>query len=391
MSFRFDLIDFDTFHRVDLPARLAAGNGALAAPDVVGVEPIAFRLRDGRAYTYVPVEGGVEVREGDTAAGTVVELDEPVWSDFAYELQTCFGLLYADAFTFPRGGFEGLLRWEPAIRSMFDGRPLYDPSKLAGIDLDRGFTLADADADLAAHLDRAGFLHVRGVFTEAEIAGLRSEVEQLTAAATPDDGHSWWATRADGSPVCCRLIYLPDASARIAALGDDPRMRRIAALPGVALEPTLDCLDGFSVVMKHPEVVEGLSDLPWHRDCGLGGHPVLCPSLQIGIQLDPASAATGRLHMLGGSHRCSSHQLDPGDERELPVVALDTEPGDVTVHFGHLLHAAPPPTGDGPGRRALYVSYVSPATLEYVGPGHGYNDVLFERDGAVHAVEEVLG
>jgi hypothetical protein len=391
MSFRFDPIDFDAFHRVDLPARLAAGNGALAAPDVAGVEPIAFRLRDGRAYTYVPVEGGVEVREGDTTAGTVVELDEPVWSDFAYELQTCFGLLYADAFTFPRGGFEGLLRWEPAIRSMFDGRPLYDPSTLAGIDLDRGFTLADADADLAAHLDRAGFLHVRGVFTEAEIAGLRSEVEQLTAAATPDDGRSWWATRADGSPVCCRLIYLPDASARIAALGDDPRMRRIAALPGVALEPTLDCLDGFSVVMKHPEVVEGLSDLPWHRDCGLGGHPVLCPSLQIGIQLDPASAATGRLHMLGGSHRCSSHQLDPGDEQELPVVALDTEPGDVTVHFGHLLHAAPPPTGDGPGRRALYVSYVSPATLEYVGPGHGYNDVLFERDGTVHAVEEVLG
>jgi ectoine hydroxylase-related dioxygenase (phytanoyl-CoA dioxygenase family) len=118
---------------------------------------------------------------------------------------------------------------------------------------------------------------------------------------------------------------------------------------------------------------------------------VLCPSLQIGIQLDPASAATGRLHMLGGSHRCSSHQLDPGDQQELPVVALDTEPGDVTVHFGHLLHAAPPPTGRGPGRRALYVSYVSPATLEYVGPGHGYNDVLFERDGAVHAVEEVLG
>jgi hypothetical protein len=390
MSFRFDPIDFDTFHRVDLPARLRAGNGALAAPDLVGVEPIAFRLRDGRAYTYVPVEGGVEVREGDNAAGTVVELDEPVWSDFAYELRSCFGLLYADAFTFPRGGFDGLLRWEPAIRSMFDGRPLYDPATLADIDLDRCFTLADADAELAAHLDRVGFLHVRGVFSDAEIAGLRSEVEELTAAATPDDGRSWWATRADGSPVCCRLIYLPDSSARIGALGDDPRLRRIAALPGVPLEPTLDCLDGFSVVMKHPEVVEGLSDLPWHRDCGLGGHPVLCPSLQIGIQLDPASAATGRLHMLGGSHHCSSHQLDPGDERELPVVALDTEPGDVTVHFGHLLHAAPPPTGAGPGRRALYVSYVSPATLEYVGPGHGYNDVLFERDGTVHAVEEVL-
>ena len=332
----------------------------------------------------------IEVRAGDADAATVVEMDEATWSDFAYELRTCFGLLYADAAQFPRGGFEGLLRWEPAIRSMFDGRPLYDPAALSDLDLHRTFTLADSDADLRAYLDRAGFLHIRGVFTAEEIAGLRSEVERLAAVATPDDGRSWWATRADGSPVCCRLIYLPEMSATVAALGDDARLRRIAALPGVPLEPTLDCLDGFSVVMKHPEVVEGLSDLPWHRDCGLGGHPVVCPGLQIGIQLDAASAATGQLHMLAGSHACSSHQLNPGDERDLPAVAIDTEPGDVTVHYGHLLHAAPPPTSAGPGRRALYASFVRPDTLEYIGPGHGYNDVLFERDGAVHSVEEVL-
>ena len=71
------------------------------------------------------------------------------------------------------------------------------------------------------------------------------------------------------------------------------------------------------------------------------------------------------------------------------MVAIDTEPGDVTVHLGHLLHAAPSPTGDGPGRRALYASYVRPATIEYLGPMHGYNDVLFERDGRVHSVDEV--
>src|SRR5581483_263509 len=316
--------------------------------------------------------------------------DEAVWSDFAYELRTCFGLLYADLLAFPRGGFEGLLRWEPAIRCMFDGRTLYDPGAVADLDPGRSLTLDDTDEELRRYLDRAGFLHVRGVFTAGEIDGLRSEVERRRAAATPDDGRSWWATQADGSPVCCRLIYLPLMSATIAALGDDARLRRIAALAGTPLQPTIDCLDGFSVVMKHPEVVEGLSDLPWHRDCGLGGHPVLCPGLQIGIQLDAASAATGQLHMLAGSHACSSHQLDPGDDAQLPAVAIDTAPGDVTVHYGHVLHAAPPPTGGGPGRRALYVSFVRPETLAYIGPGHGYNDVLFERDGAVHSVEEVL-
>jgi hypothetical protein len=71
-------------------------------------------------------------------------------------------------------------------------------------------------------------------------------------------------------------------------------------------------------------------------------------------------------------------------------VAIDTEPGDVTVHFGHVLHAAPPPTGTGPGRRAMYVTYTRPETMEFVGEGKGYNDVLFEHDGKVHSVEEMV-
>jgi hypothetical protein len=66
----------------------------------------------------------------------------------------------------------------------------------------------------------------------------------------------------------------------------------------------------------------------------------------------------------------------------LPVVALSTEPGDVTVHFGHTLHAAPPPSDPGSaGRRALYLSYVPPLTFSMIGPGQSYNDVLFTRAG----------
>ena len=70
---------------------------------------------------------------------------------------------------------------------------------------------------------------------------------------------------------------------------------------------------------------------------------------------------------------------------------LATQVGDVTAHWGHTLHAAPPPTDRGAaGRRALYVSYVNPLTFEMVGPGQGYNDVLFTRDaGRVHHVAEL--
>jgi hypothetical protein len=73
----------------------------------------------------------------------------------------------------------------------------------------------------------------------------------------------------------------------------------------------------------------------------------------------------------------------------MPVVAIDTQPGDVTVHDPHALHAAPPPTGSGPGRRALYASFVRPETTTYIGVGRAYNDVLFEHDTRVRSVEEV--
>jgi ectoine hydroxylase-related dioxygenase (phytanoyl-CoA dioxygenase family) len=95
--------------------------------------------------------------------------------------------------------------------------------------------------------------------------------------------------------------------------------------------------------------------------------------------------------MIAGSHRGTSRLPGHRDAERLPVVALDTEPGDVTVHFGHTLHAAPPPTDvQAAGRRALYLSFCPPATFEMVGPGQGYNDVLFTRsEGHIRHVDQL--
>ena len=155
----------------------------------------------------------------------------------------------------------------------------------------RPFTLDDADDAMRAALDENGFLHLRGVFTADEVAALGAEVERGRAKATPDDGKSWWAKQADGTDVCCRLIYMGEWSPLVAELGDDPRLRRLAALGADGLEVEADCLDGQSVVIKNPDVTAGLSDLPWHRDCGLGGHPVLCPSV---VDRHPARPRLGR-------------------------------------------------------------------------------------------------
>jgi hypothetical protein len=395
---RFGLIDFDRFHEVDLPERLAAGNGALAAADLEGVKPIAFRLLDGRAYTYTPLSEGIAVMPGDRDARTVVELSQQDWSDFVWELRSCFALLYADRVAFPAGSFGHLARWEPALRAAFDGQRIFDLTRPTSVldhaghplDLERTFSLDDDDEMIRDHLERAGYVHLRGVFTSEEVDAMRREVDLAVAAARPDDQRSWWTT-VDGQDVCNRVNYLNERSPAVAALDDDPRLLRIGALGGPDLRGAPDRLDGHGVVIKVPGAETGLADLPWHRDCGMGGHSVKCPMLNVGIQLDAATAAAGQLHMLAGSHLGTSRLPSEHETAHLSVVALTTEPGDVTVHFGHTLHAAPPPADrSAAGRRALYVSFVPPLTFEMIGPGCGYNDVLFTRDeGRVRHIDEL--
>jgi hypothetical protein len=210
---------------------------------------------------------------------------------------------------------------------------------------------------------------------------MQDEVERLKERAIPNDGRSWWARNGSGEDVCCRVIYMSQESQRLAEVPRDERMLRIARLSGYDLRAADDRIDGLAAVIKNPGVVEGLSDLPWHRDCGLGGHPVLCPGLNVGVQLDAASAANGQLHILAGSHRHSTPPITPENEHRWPIVSLDSQPGDVTAHFSHVLHAAPPPSSPDAGRRAMYVTYVTEALFDTIPEGRGYNDVVLQTPG----------
>ena len=100
----------------------------------------------------------------------------------------------------------------------------------------------------------------------------------------------------------------------------------------------------------------------------------------MGIQLDRADAANGQLWFLPGSHRHGGPLGDPwaGDH---PIVAIDAEPGDVTVHYGHVLHAAPAPSAPDAGRRAVYVGFSRPELFEAIpaGPGLQRRDLRRRR------------
>ena len=90
---------------------------------------------------------------------------------------------------------------------------------------------------------------------------------------------------------------------------------------------------------------------------------------------------------LPGSHRFSGG-LDVAmvGNKAVPISA---DPGDVTIHYGHTLHVAPPPTNSGKCRRTVYVSFHKSEYLNALPEGKGYNDVLFNHgDGRVRTPEE---
>lgn len=390
MKALFPQLDFVDFHERELPERLALGHGAIAAAALAGVRPIAFRVGPDRVYTYVPRDGGVGIEPGEEKAETIVVLGEGAWSAFVHELRTIHGLFFSDGLRFERGGFEDLDRWEPALRAMLHGRPAYDARSAdlrdregRPLDAARSFRLADDDLEMGHQLRETGFLHVKGVFERSEIEALRAEVERLRAGARKGDRESWWSTTASGETVLCRLIYAGRRSEQIAALDDDARVRRLAGLAGEIVRPTPDRMDGHIVVLKIPGSRDGLADLPWHIDCGLGGHSILCPSVLVGIQLDAATPETGQLHFLPGSWRTACSQIDDARARTLPTVAVATEAGDCTVHLGDVVHGAPAQTGAGPGRRTLYVQFYNPAVFGVIEPGQGFNDMLLDVDSAV--------
>ncbi len=360
----FPSVDFERFHREDLPGLLEQ-HAEVIAHRPEGLAPIALAV-GGSAVTYRPTADGIEVVAGGDGAHTVVDLTAEGWTDFVHELRSAFGLTYAGLAPCSKGKPEWLMRWEATLRAAWVGR---DPSPPTG-------GRVDDTPDLASELAVNGFALVPGVFTADEVAAMGDDVERLTALARPDDRRSWWARTADGDAVCCRLLYTGEGSDVIPAIAGDGRLDALLAPTGETVRLAADRFDGLSVVMKPPRAVEGLADLPWHRDCGLGGHPVMCPEFNVGIQLDAATADTGQLEFLAGSHASGWWPEDPNDVGDLPVVRVDTEPGDVTVHYGHVLHRAGPPAGEG-GRRALYATYVQDLAFDYVGPGQAINDVLF--------------
>ena len=386
-------IDATDFHTSQLPELLRGDRGRLAAEAATGIRgPLVLDVGEA-TWTYQVQDGAIEIRSGAVEEPWVrVALTPEAWSDLATFMRTAIALQLSGELTFTLGSFGRFGAWEGVLRALYLGIPAYDADRvsLEGSDgvplaLDRRFTLDDSDEELNSFLATTGFLHVRGVFSAEEVAQLQAETERIGQVVDRADPFTWWAQRPDGTEVLCRVIYADRISPLMGELATDPRCLRLVGLVDTPLAPYLDRMDGATLLTKPAGELRGLSNLPWHQDCGLGLHPFICPAIAIGVQITGASAERGQFVGIAGSHGQSVPSgVDPDSRSDWPRVALDTEAGDVTIHVADLLHASPPPAGQG-GRTTLYLSYY-PATLpELIGPGQAANDLIrgrqLEADG----------
>src|SRR5438270_469354 len=123
----------------------------------------------------------------------------------------------------------------------------------------------------------------RASFTCAESDGA------LTGTAGgSDDARSWRTYTTDGTHAVFQRNNGAADSALAAGLHDDARIRRLISLSAEAdrMQPNLDRNEGTKIIFKTPGATERLTDLPLHNDCGLGYHPVACPMVLVGVQLD---------------------------------------------------------------------------------------------------------
>ena len=398
-----DAESFQRFHTEVLPGRIAGGTGALAHGYLAGKGALGVRTPAG-SWTYVPVDGSVRLVEGEDSADVVVSVGLEAWLGLASDLDTAPGLLYTDRATVPFGDPLRFMGWEPGLRALFHGLPIFDPEDADLRDVDgspldptRTFPFAQlkaSAADAANFLRTAGYLCVSGVFGTDEVDVMLDDAEILADEARPGDMTSWWGRDGNGTEVLTRVLRAASRPS-LNALIDDQRVRQIVEIADEELVPSVDdgpeSVDRVTVLWKRPGMTDGLGDLPWHRDCGMGGHANRCPSTVLTICLTDGSAEAGELRFLPGSHRGAFPFVD-GKATEAPDgVGLPIGPGDVTLHYSDLMHASLPPTSTtGPHRISVLMGFAPTGPSHHLGGRH-YNDALLaNQDGQVEHLGQRL-
>lgn len=359
--------DADDFFGTELPA-LASARQQLVGPWLRANALAPFTLCCEQANWQLHNDAGeLRAAPGQAEAGTQVRLSAEDLSLLLNDLVTPITFLTMGPGHLERGSWRHYLDWWLVLRALLDAQPLHLPGDItlcdaAGgpLDLAQAFSL-DSDVQQLRHfLDTAGFLHLRGVFSPDEMAVISADIDAAQAHYREGDGRSWWASTADGERRVVRMQGFDQVSAATAALLQDQRFLQLAAIAGEGhVHNSLED-NAVEALVKPLQVVDGISDLPWHKDCAQGRHSFDCCSLTVGISVTGADEESGQIRAIAGSHRAlisPSHIADP-HSFGLPVVDLPTQTGDITIHLSCTHHMAQAPKTRE--RKVLYSSFRYP-------------------------------
>jgi hypothetical protein len=357
-------VDVRGFFEEELPS-LAALHGDLAIPGALEleVEPFSIVTPSG-AWTLALDSRRVSITGGDTGAASVTLSDDEL-ADVVNDLKTPMTFLTGGTLRMARGDLGDFLDWWVVLRSLVDGRRVHTRGSVqfedrdgAPLDLRRAFTPDDDDAEIAHFISQAGFLHLRGWFDGETMDEISADMDRALPTYVRDDGRSWWAKTAAGDDRCVRMQYFQEHSARVVELLASDRFLRIGRMfdDGYESRTVGNCIEA---LVKPIGVIEGISDVPWHKDCSLGMHSYRCCGLTTGISVTGADARSGQLRVVAGSHRALVQPAFVRSGSDLPVIDLPTETGDVTVHCSCTLHMSQPPVERE--RRVMYTGFGLPA------------------------------
>lgn len=323
---------------------------------------------DGICWQLSVEDGCIRARPGAAKTGLQVKLTADEFSGLINDLYTPMTFFVGGALHIERGQIGDFLDWWLVIRAVVDRRSIHVPGETdfrdrhgKALNLRHGFRLDDSLDDMRHFLETAGFLHIAGVFNDAEMSAISADMDEFLGQYYEGDGNSWWATTKNGDRRLVRLQRFDQHSAVTRSILADPRFRKIGEISGAG---HVHCgLEGNAIeaLIKPLDVVQGISDVPWHKDCSLGRHSFECCSLTVGISVSGADADSGQLRVIAGSHRALMWPslLSRPEQYGLPVIDLPTRTGDVTVHLSCTHHMSQPPTARE--RRVMYTSFRLPS------------------------------
>jgi ectoine hydroxylase-related dioxygenase (phytanoyl-CoA dioxygenase family) len=366
-------LTIDAFFR-DLFPRLAERNGQLVAEAMARLKasPLACEV-GGESWSIIRDGETIAATRGTTPDAFRLALTAEQFSDCMQNLMSLNGMMTARQLKFADDELRQVSLWDSLILTLLDGWPT------VGVDLDfvdrygRPLDLGqsffpDADPDDIAHfLREAGYLHLRGWFDPADMAAISADMDHAIGAYHEGDGSSWWAKLASGERVCVRMQQFekqsPTADRLLNGEMWEKLRRAVAANDPVVTPPAKTRL--IEALFKPVGVVSGPSDLTFHRDCHLGRHMYECSHITIGMAVTGTSRENGLLQVIAGSHRVALPVEIAKTEPYLPVVEVETEPGDITVHLSCTLHASTPPKLAP--RRVMYTAFALAGTARLHG------------------------